>query len=73
MENASNMNNIILVGFMGSGKTSVGLILAEKLNKEFVDSDSVIENKLQQKISDVFATKGEGFFRDVETEVLKEI
>ncbi|MBR2471513.1 MAG: shikimate dehydrogenase [Clostridia bacterium] len=65
--------NIILTGFMGSGKTTVGKILAEKLGMEFVDVDKVIEEKENKAISDIFAEAGQEYFRSVETEVLKEI
>ena len=65
--------NIILTGFMGSGKTTVGKILAEKLGMEFVDVDKVIEEKENKAISDIFAEAGQEYFRNIETEVLKEI
>jgi len=65
--------NIILTGFMGSGKTTVGKILAEKLGSDFVDVDKEIEKKENKSISDIFAACGQEYFRKVETEVLKEI
>ncbi len=65
--------NIVLTGFMCTGKTSVGKLLAEKLNYQFVDTDDLIEERVGMKISDIFATYGEPYFRDVETEVVKEV
>ena len=65
--------NIILTGFMGSGKTTVGKILAEKLGTEFVDADKEIETKENKSIPDIFAENGQEYFRKVETEVLTEI
>ncbi len=65
--------NIILTGFMGSGKTTVGESLAEKLGMDFVDVDKEIEEKENKSISDIFAECGQEYFRTIETEVLKEI
>jgi len=66
------MKNIYLVGFMGTGKTAVGGVLAGKLNFKFVDLDDLIEGKEGIKIVDIFAKKGEVYFRDLESTVLKE-
>lgn len=67
------MENIILTGFMGTGKTRVGKILAEKLNYTFVDLDLLVEEREGKKISQLFAEKGEGYFRQKETKVLQEV
>ncbi len=67
------MKNIYLVGFMGTGKTSVGKILAEKLNREFVEMDSVIEAEQAKPITEIFAQDGEGAFRQSEKELLKKL
>lgn len=67
------MENIILIGFMGSGKTEVGKRLAERLSYTFVDTDDVIEKKVGKSISDIFDEYGEDYFRDLETEVVKEL
>ncbi|HBX52973.1 MAG: hypothetical protein A2275_07225 [Bacteroidetes bacterium RIFOXYA12_FULL_35_11] len=64
---------IFLVGFMGSGKTTIGKILAEKLQYAFVDLDEVIESDLGESIHTCFETKGELYFRQKETICLKEI
>lgn len=66
------MKNLSLIGLMGCGKSTVGKILAESLGFKFIDLDEQIELKLGTKISEIFATKGEGFFRQAESEVLKE-
>jgi len=65
--------NIYLVGFMGTGKTTVGKILAEKLGREFIEMDEEIEKKEGKKIVDIFRQKGESYFRKIEKEVLKRI
>ncbi len=66
------MKNIILVGFMGTGKTAVGKALARRFKMEFVDMDDLIEEREGMKIPDIFASKGEPYFRKVEKEVAKE-
>jgi len=67
------MKNIYLLGFMGSGKTSVGKRLAEKKNMTFIDLDEKIEESEGMSIAEIFAGKGEEYFRDVEKKVLKEL
>lgn len=67
------MTNIILVGMPGSGKSTVGRILAEQTGKVFVDADAYIEEKAGCVIPEIFATQGEAGFRTLETEVLAEI
>ncbi len=67
------MKNIILVGFMGTGKTAVGKELAKRLKMKFVDMDDIIEGREGMKISKVFAEKGEPYFRSIEKKVAKEI
>ena len=58
--------NIVFLGMMGSGKTSIGLLISKKLNLEFYDIDQIIEKELEMSISDIFEQKGEKFFRDFE-------
>lgn len=63
--------NIYLTGFMGAGKTSVGKLLARELGAEHFDTDELIQKALQMSIGEIFETKGEAFFRNTETELLK--
>jgi shikimate kinase len=65
--------NIYLVGFMGTGKTSVGRLLAEKKKLYFVDLDELIELKEQRRIVDIFVKEGEPYFRKIEKKALKEV
>src|SRR3990170_5346162 len=65
--------NIILTGFMGSGKTEVGKRLAKRLGYTFIDTDLLIEEKTGKSISEIFSRDGELFFRDIETLILKEL
>ena len=58
---------------MGAGKTKIGKLLASKLDTDFYDIDSVIENKYNRKISEIFSNEGEEYFRELETETLKDI
>jgi len=66
-------DNIYLVGFMGTGKSSVGEALAKRQNKEFIDLDTLIESEYGRKISDIFAQEGESFFRKIETKILQQV
>lgn len=67
------MRNIILIGFMGCGKTSVGKRLSEALNIRFLDTDELIVEKEGRTISDIFASDGEVAFRSMETTCLREL
>ena len=67
------MKHIILIGFMGSGKSTMGKLIANKLKCTFVDTDHYIEKKEGRTINDIFADDGEDYFRSLETEVLKEL
>lgn len=62
--------NIVLCGFMGSGKTSVGRRLSEVLKVDFVDTDKCIEEELGMPISEIFARYGEEHFRNLENRVI---
>lgn len=62
--------NIILIGFMGCGKTSVGKILARQLHKEFKDIDTIIEVQEDESITDIFKSKGEDHFRELEQKAI---
>ncbi|WP_411337553.1 shikimate kinase [Ruminococcus gauvreauii] len=67
------MNHIILIGFMGSGKTSVGKQLAKVMQLPFVDMDELIVQKSGMEITEIFERYGEAHFRELETECLKEL
>ncbi len=64
---------VFLVGFMCSGKTTMGKLLAKRLGWEFVDVDEEIERREGMSIPEIFERKGEAYFRDLEMRVLKEI
>lgn len=66
------MRNIILCGFMGSGKSVVGKMLAQGMNMKFYDTDELIVKKTGMAISDIFSTYGEPHFRALETETVKQ-
>lgn len=66
-------NNIVLCGFMGCGKSTVGKHLAEKLGLKFCDSDTVIEERKSMTISQLFTQEGEEYFRTLETDVIREL
>lgn len=65
--------NLILIGFMGAGKTTVGKAFAGKHGRAFLDTDQLIEKKWGMTVSEIFASKGEEAFRRMETEILKEL
>ena len=61
--------NIVFLGMMGSGKSSIGKIISNKLKLEFYDVDNIIEGHLNMKISEIFSKKGEDFFRKIEEKI----
>ena len=65
--------NIFLIGYMGSGKSSIGKILAKTLNYNFIDFDEYIEEKENKSISQIFKDKGEIYFRKAEHTYLKHL
>ena len=67
------MENIVLIGMPGSGKSTVGKLLAENLGKQFVDADAVLEETFEKTIPSIFAEEGEAGFREKETQILKEL
>ena len=64
---------VVLLGYMGCGKSTVGQILAENLGFNFIDLDAYIEQKQQASISEIFNSKGEIFFRKIESEAVKQL
>lgn len=67
------MENIILIGYMGSGKTTIGKNLAKKKKYIFVDTDEMIVEQQRRSINEIFATDGEQMFRDMETALLRQL
>lgn len=67
------MKTIILTGMMGAGKSTIAKILAEKLNIKSIDIDSLIEQNEGEKISEIFSSKGEEYFREIEKETIENI
>ena len=65
--------NIVFLGMMGSGKTSIGSIVSRKLNLNFFDIDQSIENNQNMKVAKIFETKGENFFREIEKKITLDI
>ena len=66
-------NPVALIGFMGSGKTTVGKILSRLLSAEFIDTDEQVEKKLKMSISRIFDNYGEAYFREAERNLLVEL
>ena len=73
MHNGRHLVNLALVGFMGSGKTSVGRVVAEQLHFEFLDTDELIQSRTGRTITDIFAQDGEPAFRALERQVVGEL
>jgi len=62
--------NLILIGFMGVGKSSLGRLLAKKLNLKFFDTDFILEKKTKMKVFEIFNKKGEPYFRNLEKKIV---
>lgn len=68
------MKSIVITGFMGTGKTTVGRRLSEEYNLEFIDTDELIEKKAgNKKVTKIFAEFGEAYFRKLEKDVIRKI
>jgi shikimate kinase len=67
------IHNLALIGFMGTGKSSVGRMVAAQLRFDFVDTDQLIENRTGKKITDIFEQSGEGVFREIERQVVQDL
>jgi shikimate kinase len=70
---ARAIHNIALVGFMGTGKTTLGHMLAHQLHFHFLDTDHLIETRAGMPITEIFATRGEAAFREMEQGVMGEL
>ncbi len=73
MTAARNIQNIALIGFMGTGKSTVGRLIAEQLGFEFLDTDGLIEQRNGRKIAEIFAQNGEAAFRELEAQLVAEL
>lgn len=73
MHSERHLTNIALIGFMGTGKTSVGRLLAESLGFEFLDTDELIQSRTGRTIADIFAKEGEPAFRKLERQIVQEL
>ena len=73
MQNGRNLVNLALIGFMGTGKTSVGRLAAEHLDFEFLDTDDIIQERTGRSIADIFAYEGEAVFRTLEQQLVREL
>ena len=67
------MKNIIIVGFMGTGKTTIAMKLAHRLKMNYVSTDDLIEKKEKRTINEIFTDDGEDRFRDIEGGVVREV
>ena len=67
------MENILLIGMPSCGKTSMGKMLAEKLKRDFYDTDDLIVKEEGKTIPEIFEEKGEAYFRDLESKILKDL
>ncbi len=65
--------NIVIIGFMGCGKTTIGRKLAVRLGYRFVDTDYQIEKEQNNRVKEIFADHGEAYFRNLETDLLKRL
>lgn len=68
-----NFERIFLTGFMGSGKTTIASLLANKIGWKFIDTDNLIELSTSKKVSDIFAQNGESFFRKIEKKTIIDV
>ena len=69
----NSKKNLIFLGMMGSGKSSIGLLVSKKLNLKFFDTDNMIEDEMGMKISKIFEKKGENYFRNMEEKITLKI
>ena len=73
MSNVRQVRNIALIGFMGTGKSSVGRMISDQLRFQFVDTDELIERRADKSITRIFAEDGEPVFRQLERDVVQEL
>lgn len=73
MSNPRHIQNLALIGFMGTGKSTIGRIVADDLRFDFLDTDAEIESRTGVSIADIFAKQGEGAFRQLEQQIVIEL
>jgi len=73
MKNIANKKPFVLLGMMGCGKSHIGRVLSEKMGLRFVDMDALIEKQENASIAELFDTKGEAYFRDLEADLLGDL
>ena len=69
----NSKKNLVFLGMMGSGKSSIGFLISKKLNLKFFDIDILIENEVGMEISNIFREKGENYFRNIEEKITLKI
>ena len=65
----NSKKNLVFLGMMGSGKSSIGYLVSKKLNLKFIDIDNMIEDEMRMKISNIFKERGENYFRNLEEKI----
>ncbi len=73
MDSTRTISNLALIGFMGTGKSSVGRLVADLLHFTFLDTDDVIVARAGKSVADIFAQEGEGVFREKERQLVEEL
>lgn len=73
MNREEKLNNIVLIGMSGVGKTAIGKYVAEKLNMEFIDTDQLVVNNTGQSIAKIFELYGEAYFRALEQNIIESL
>ncbi len=73
LTNDNRKNRIFVTGLIGSGKSTTGFLLAEKLDYKYIDLDVLIENRIKIPLVDIFLKYGENYFRNIESEILQEV
>jgi len=69
----NSKKNLVLLGMMGSGKSSIGYLISKKLNLKFFDIDVLIEDEIGMKVANIFKEKGENYFRKIEQKITLKI
>lgn len=73
VDKGRDIRNLVLIGFMATGKSCVGRLVAGRLGFDFVDTDRLIESRLNKRISEIFAQEGEAWFREYERRLVEEM